>query len=129
MLGVEAPPMGHADKATLAELPVFSSAAMTMHSIAMSDPGHFDILGRDLSRRRCPICRKRPPHERNTHTMSLPSRTRAAIGVIAFLPTAGAVAQPAYPSKPIRIVIGFAPGGGTDILARALAQQITDTLG
>lgn len=39
-----------------------------------------------------------------------------------------AVAQQ-YPAKPIRLIVGFAPGGGTDVLARALAQQLTESLG
>jgi tripartite-type tricarboxylate transporter receptor subunit TctC len=34
-----------------------------------------------------------------------------------------------FPAKPIRLIVGFAPGGGTDVLARALAQQLTESLG
>ena len=34
-----------------------------------------------------------------------------------------------YPSKPIKMVIGYAPGGGTDIMGRLIAQQITDATG
>ncbi len=39
-----------------------------------------------------------------------------------------AFAQP-YPAKPIRLLIGFAPGGGTDIAARALTHHLTEKFG
>ncbi len=42
---------------------------------------------------------------------------------------AGVHAQPAYPGKPVRLIVGFAAGGGTDVLARALGQQLTETFG
>jgi tripartite-type tricarboxylate transporter receptor subunit TctC len=42
----------------------------------------------------------------------------------------GAFAQPApYPSKPIRIVIGFAPGGAADYVARAMSESFSKALG
>ena len=34
-----------------------------------------------------------------------------------------------YPDKPIKIVVGFAAGGGTDVAARILAQKLTERLG
>jgi tripartite-type tricarboxylate transporter receptor subunit TctC len=52
----------------------------------------------------------------------------AALLLAALFMTGGAQAQSGYPSKPIRMVVGFPPGGGTDILARALAQELTDVL-
>jgi tripartite-type tricarboxylate transporter receptor subunit TctC len=39
------------------------------------------------------------------------------------------VAAQTYPARPVRVIVGFAPGGGTDILARALSQQLSESLG
>ena len=47
------------------------------------------------------------------------------VGAVLFT---AASAQP-YPSKPIRMIVGFAPGGGTDVTARAVVQEFSEALG
>lgn len=56
------------------------------------------------------------------------SALNAATLAIALAWAAAASAQ-AYPAKPIRILIGFPPGSTVDILARPIAQRMTEILG
>ena len=46
----------------------------------------------------------------------------------ALLPLS-ALAQQDYPNRPVRIVVGFPAGGGTDVFARALAQALAASMG
>lgn len=53
---------------------------------------------------------------------------RAAAALV-FCTAAGSALAQAYPSKPIRLVIGFAPGGGTDVVARIVGAKLQNALG
>ena len=53
--------------------------------------------------------------------------TAAAIGV-ASLATVPAIAQDAYPSKPIRFIVPYPPGGPTDLMARLLQTELQSRL-
>ena len=51
----------------------------------------------------------------------------AFTGLVAY--ATPAAAQDGYPNKPIRLLLGFAPGGGSDVVARLVAKPLGDRLG
>lgn len=63
--------------------------------------------------------------------MKLPRRTflqlAAGAAVLPALPPSARAQN--YPSRPVRLIVGFAPGGGNDIVARLMGQWLSDRLG
>ena len=55
---------------------------------------------------------------------------RLAAGLMLALAALNAASQPAaYPNKPVRLIVGAPPGGGNDIMARLIAQKLSEGLG
>jgi len=56
-------------------------------------------------------------------------RTAVAAAVLALAGVTQAIAQANYPNKPVRWIIPYAPGGGTDVIARPIALKLSEVLG
>jgi tripartite-type tricarboxylate transporter receptor subunit TctC len=56
-------------------------------------------------------------------------RVALAALCLSFFARVSALAQTEYPNRPIRIVVGFTPGGGNDIIARVFGQKLSESLG
>jgi len=61
--------------------------------------------------------------------MRISTVTRMLGGALLAVASALAMAQSGFPNKPIRLVVPFAPGGTTDLLARAVGQKMGEGLG
>lgn len=53
----------------------------------------------------------------------------AGLAAAACLVSAGAASAQPYPNKPIKLIVPFGPGSGSDILARIISEPLTQALG
>src|SRR5688572_9714490 len=56
-------------------------------------------------------------------------RSAWCAAVLLAVAVCGPAAAQQYPAKPIRMLVGFPPGGGTDIVGRIVAQKLSENLG
>ncbi len=72
-----------------------------------------------------------PPRYDAAHllTLIIMKTSRLCCTLVAAVAFALPAAAQQYPSKPLRIIVPFAPGGASDVIARTLAQRLTESLG
>src|SRR5437588_7696867 len=66
---------------------------------------------------------------RNSMTSRRAAIGLLAIGLPALIASKGSAAALDYPTRPVRFVVGYPPGGATDILARLIGQRLSEKLG
>ncbi|CAN7775988.1 Bug family tripartite tricarboxylate transporter substrate binding protein [Variovorax sp. LjRoot178] len=72
---------------------------------------------------------------KNTLSSAASARRKLAFGLLALTAVGGSLgalpasADPAYPNKPIKMVVAFAAGGSTDIVARSIGVRLSEALG
>jgi tripartite-type tricarboxylate transporter receptor subunit TctC len=65
----------------------------------------------------------------NSRCQHDPQRRFARVGILLCALVAGAAFAQPYPAKPVRLVLPYPPGGGSDTIARPLAQRLSENLG
>ena len=62
-------------------------------------------------------------------SLAFPALALTVLGALSSLSLGAAAQSPAYPSKPVRLLVGFAPGGAADYVARVMSDALGKALG
>ena len=76
-----------------------------------------------------PTLQANPQETTYTSRLGLKAVAIAVLAACAALPEAWAQGGDGYPNKPIKLIVPFAAGGSTDIVARIVAEGLRSTLG
>src|SRR4051812_47961086 len=69
------------------------------------------------------------PNDDFGYAVAMTSATARLLLLLAFAVSVFGASAQQYPTRPIRILVGFAPGGAMDVVARTVAQKISPGLG
>src|SRR5205823_6921007 len=72
---------------------------------------------------------KEPDMQQRAHRQARSTRMRVVLAICAVLGFPVLAAADDYPSRPIRLLVGFTAGGPTDVPARFLADRLSGSLG
>ena len=112
------------------QVPAFKSRPA---SPGLAGAASYPFIVRRIARRFTMQCMKTLPVSIGCHMSVRPYLTAAlfALAASALLPVVSGDSASAagYPDRIVRIVVPFAPGGGTDVVARTLAQEMAKDLG
>jgi tripartite-type tricarboxylate transporter receptor subunit TctC len=97
-------------------------------------PQTADVFAGFIARRRCrardePLSSAQNQEGKDPMTISRRSLLTTAGGLLGAAALPRFASAETYPSRPVRIVVGFSPGGAPDIMARLFAQWLTEKLG
>src|SRR4051812_40701208 len=71
----------------------------------------------------------RPTRQTFGEDIIMTTLLRIAAALTALIIASTSHAQPNYPTKQVRVIVPYPPGGPTDVIARLISQKLTDQLG
>src|SRR5260370_34868180 len=101
---------------------MLSSQRAPRASAALAAPGF-------ACSKRCGISSRTTKKGRNCMFSRRAAIGMVATGVTALLASARGASALSYPTRPVRFLVGYPPGGATDIIARLIGQRLSEELG